>query len=95
MLNMNEIMIIIEPNGFSMKAKDVKLDGNLCSLPGSQAFGLGITALICLVAAQILGTCAGGPSFCCSLLHKEEKKLHHDITARNRTVAIILLVVSW
>ncbi|XXG66711.1 hypothetical protein AAC387_Pa06g0234 [Persea americana] len=76
------------------KARDLKLDGNLCSLPGSPAFGLGITALICLLAAQILGTCVGGSSFCCSLLHKK-KKLHNDITAKIGTFATILLVLSW
>ncbi|GAB2272914.1 hypothetical protein Dimus_007731 [Dionaea muscipula] len=37
------------------QAKDVKLDGNLCYLPGTGAFGFGIGGLMCLVTAQIIG----------------------------------------
>ncbi|KAG6517622.1 hypothetical protein ZIOFF_021018 [Zingiber officinale] len=39
-----------------VKVEDMKLDGNLCSLPRSCAFGLGIAALVCLSTSQIIGT---------------------------------------
>ncbi|XAR69217.1 hypothetical protein NMG60_11000722 [Bertholletia excelsa] len=35
--------------------KDLKMDGKLCYLPGSRAFGYGAAALICLFVAQIVG----------------------------------------
>ncbi|XVF52222.1 hypothetical protein PTKIN_Ptkin05aG0001800 [Pterospermum kingtungense] len=37
------------------KKGDLKIDGNLCLLPASQAFGFGVAALICLSIAQIIG----------------------------------------
>ncbi|MQL69411.1 hypothetical protein Taro_001703 [Colocasia esculenta] len=40
------------------KEKDMKLDGNLCSMPRTPAFGLGVTALVCLSIAQVAGTSA-------------------------------------
>ncbi|XP_010933010.1 protein MODIFYING WALL LIGNIN-1 [Elaeis guineensis] len=68
-----------------VKAKDMKLDGNLCSLPRSSAFGLGITALVCLSIAQIVGTSAVGTRLCSG-----ERNAR-----RSRTVSIIQLVSSW
>ncbi|XP_050236464.1 protein MODIFYING WALL LIGNIN-1-like [Mercurialis annua] len=38
-----------------VKRGDVKLDNKFCYLPESRAFGYGIAALICLIAAQIIG----------------------------------------
>ncbi|KAG1362787.1 hypothetical protein COCNU_10G010060 [Cocos nucifera] len=68
-----------------VKAKDMKLDGSLCSLPRSSAFGLGITAVVCLSIAQIVGTSAVG-----TRLRSGEKKAR-----RSRTLSIIQLVSSW
>ncbi|XP_010942999.1 protein MODIFYING WALL LIGNIN-1 [Elaeis guineensis] len=67
-----------------VKAKDMKLDGSLCSLPRSSAFGLGIAAVVCLSIAQIVGT-----STVC--IRSGDKKK----TSRSRIVYITLLVLSW
>ncbi|KAJ7943984.1 Chitin synthase, putative (DUF1218) [Quillaja saponaria] len=37
------------------KKKDLKMDGKLCYLPESHAFGFGVAALVCLFVAQIIG----------------------------------------
>lgn len=67
----------------SKATRDVKLDGSLCSLRRSSAFGLGITALICLSVAQIAGTSAAGAGFCSCKSRK------------NRSASIALLILSW
>ncbi|XP_026664953.2 protein MODIFYING WALL LIGNIN-1-like isoform X1 [Phoenix dactylifera] len=66
-----------------VKAKDMKLDGSLCSLPRSSAFGLGIAAVVCLSIAQIVGTSA-------VCIHSGDNK-----SRRSRIVSITLLVLSW
>lgn len=68
-----------------VEMKDMKLDGTLCSLPRSPAFGLGIAALACMSVAQIIGTVGGGVR-----LYSENK---FDIS-KNR-IALIYLVSSW
>ncbi|XP_058103745.1 protein MODIFYING WALL LIGNIN-1-like [Magnolia sinica] len=70
------------------KAKDVRLDGKLCSLPGSPAFGLGLAASICLLAAQVIGTSAIGWQLC-----SREKKLNTN--DRRKATTIILFILSW
>ncbi|XVE65422.1 hypothetical protein DITRI_Ditri07aG0179000 [Diplodiscus trichospermus] len=37
------------------KKGDLKLDGKLCFLPETEAFGLGVAALVCLSIAQLIG----------------------------------------
>lgn len=62
------------------KKKDLKLDGKLCYLPGSHAFGLGLTALTCLLAAQIMGYLVICWKFC---------------WRRRNFANMFLLVISW
>lgn len=70
-----------------VETKDLKLDGSLCSLPRSSAFGLGIAAAVCLSVAQIVGTSAAGTS---TLRSGDEKA-----GRRSPIVPITLLVLSW
>ncbi|KAF3321579.1 hypothetical protein FCM35_KLT13795 [Carex littledalei] len=68
-----------------VKVKDMKLDGTLCSLPRSPAFGLGIAALACMSVAQIIGTVGGA-----ARLYSDNK---FDI--RKNQIALIYLISSW
>ncbi|XP_021911633.1 uncharacterized protein LOC110825481 [Carica papaya] len=71
------------------KRKDLKWDGRLCYLPGSEAYGLGFAALLCFSIAQIIGTLVIGINICCST-----DKINH-FKARIPAVATALLVFSW
>ncbi|OVA12059.1 Protein of unknown function DUF1218 [Macleaya cordata] len=71
------------------KVDDVKLDRKLCYLPGSPAYGLGITASICLSIVQIIGTYAIVKRFCSG-----EKKTVVEQSGK-QSIAISLLVLSW
>lgn len=64
----------------------MKLDGSLCSLPKTPAFGLGIAALACMSVAQIVGTAVGG-----ARLYSTDNKF--DI--RKNRIAVAYLVSSW
>ncbi|XP_010275156.1 PREDICTED: uncharacterized protein LOC104610301 [Nelumbo nucifera] len=70
------------------KVRDIKLDGKLCYLPASPAFGLGLAALVCLLVVQIAGNTAIGMQFC-----SREKKT--GFKPRKPKIAIALLVLSW
>lgn len=59
----------------------MKLDGSLCSLPRSCAFGLGIAALVCLSTSQIIGT-----SMALSI---------HKTATGGRIASVALLLPSW
>ncbi|XP_061363338.1 protein MODIFYING WALL LIGNIN-2-like [Gastrolobium bilobum] len=63
------------------KEEDLRWNGKLCSLPTSQAFGLGIAALVSFFFAQIIGN---------SILLKNCYS-HSKITA----IAKILFLISW
>ncbi|RRT48297.1 hypothetical protein B296_00022914 [Ensete ventricosum] len=63
----------------------MRLDGSLCSLPRSSAFGLGIAALVCLSIAQVTGTTMGG-SRICSI---------KAAASSSRIASIALLFLSW
>ncbi|PKA49680.1 hypothetical protein AXF42_Ash004221 [Apostasia shenzhenica] len=67
----------------SKVTRDMKVDGNRCSLPRSPAFALGVTALVCLSVAQIAGTTAAGARIC------------SGDSRRSRATPIALLVLSW
>lgn len=67
-----------------LKPRDVEVDGSLCSLPRSPAFGLGIAALICLSIAQVVGTSIAATSLRWS-----------RCIDRNKSVSISLLALSW
>ncbi|KAB1208004.1 hypothetical protein CJ030_MR7G002566 [Morella rubra] len=71
------------------KRKDLKLDGKLCYLPGSHAFGFGIAALVCLLIAQIIGNLIICRNSC------SRQKRNDGKTRRRLRIAAILLSVSW
>ncbi|EOY25380.1 Uncharacterized protein TCM_016706 [Theobroma cacao] len=68
------------------KKGDLKLDGKLCFLPTSRAFGFGVAALICLSIAQIIGNVAIWAN--CWWRGKARKAKKPFLTA-------ILLAISW
>ncbi|GFP95596.1 hypothetical protein PHJA_001703900 [Phtheirospermum japonicum] len=67
---------------------DLRLDGNLCSLPRSSAFGLGFGALICLCVAQVIGNL-----FICK--NFKPRQQNRGCKARKPSLSCILLVFSW
>ncbi|KAI8530843.1 hypothetical protein RHMOL_Rhmol11G0090500 [Rhododendron molle] len=71
------------------KWEDLKLDGKLCYLPKSRAFRFGIVALICLCAAQIIGSLIVCRNFC-----SREKRIT-SCDARKPTIGCIFLFLSW
>uniref|UniRef100_A0A1D1Z4A9 Uncharacterized protein n=1 Tax=Anthurium amnicola TaxID=1678845 RepID=A0A1D1Z4A9_9ARAE len=72
------------------KEEDLKLDGNLCALPRTPAFGLGVAALVCLSVAQILGTSAVA-----SRLRWKGEKQGTSAPDSRPAAAIALLALSW
>ncbi|KAG6478636.1 protein MODIFYING WALL LIGNIN-1-like [Zingiber officinale] len=64
-----------------VKEEDMKLDGSLCSLPRSRAFGLGVAALVCLSTAQVIGT---------AVALSTDKK-----ASGGRMISVALLLPSW
>nr|GEX18766.1 glutamate receptor 3.1 like [Tanacetum cinerariifolium] len=66
------------------KKKELRVDGELCFLPRSQAFGYGIANLICSSVGQIVGT--GFFVFC---------KRSTDFKPARTLFASILLLLSW
>lgn len=68
------------------KAKDMEIDGSLCYLPRSSAFGLGIAAIVCLSVAQIAGTTVAAARLFSGAKSKRRSKL---------LLPILLLVLSW
>lgn len=76
------------------RVRDLKLDGNLCSLPGTPAFGLGIASIACLFVAQILGTSVS--SIERSILSPTSSSRSHGGAGRQkRAVPLSFLVFSW
>ncbi|XP_068634387.1 protein MODIFYING WALL LIGNIN-1-like [Aristolochia californica] len=74
------------------KAKDIKLDGRLCSLPSSPAFGLGVVASICLLTAQIVGTTLIGARF---RSRDKDPNDNFNLTSRAKSLGVLLLLLSW
>ncbi|KAJ3680708.1 hypothetical protein LUZ60_016986 [Juncus effusus] len=68
-----------------VKAKDMKFDGSLCSLPKSDAFGLGIAAIICISITQVVGT-----TISTSWILSTKDKTNID-----RITSICFLLSSW
>ncbi|KAK1435963.1 hypothetical protein QVD17_01736 [Tagetes erecta] len=66
------------------KKNELRVDGELCNLPQSPAFGYGIAALICSSIAQIIGT--GLFIFC---------RRSNDFKSSNTFFASFLLLLSW
>ncbi|KAE9606961.1 hypothetical protein Lal_00026423 [Lupinus albus] len=69
------------------KKKDLRWNGELCYLPSSQAFGLGIAALVCLSLAQIIGNCILFKNSCSR--GKRNNQYNMPVIAK------ILLLISW
>lgn len=67
------------------KAKDMEIDGSLCFLQRSPAFGLGIAAIVCLSVAQIAGTTVAATRLFSGAKSKRS----------NLLLPILLLVLSW
>ncbi|KAH7658952.1 Modifying wall lignin-1/2 protein [Dioscorea alata] len=74
------------------KAKEMKLDGSLCALRQSPALGLGITALVCLSIAQMVGTSMAAARICPK--HRKSGGLTAPGTT-NHMLAIAFLLLSW
>ncbi|KAK9079939.1 hypothetical protein SSX86_001614 [Deinandra increscens subsp. villosa] len=69
------------------KKKELRVDGELCYLPQSQAYGHGVAASICSSIAQILGTALF--IFC-------RRSGSRDFKSASKTsFASILLLLSW
>lgn len=74
----------------------------MCYLPESQAFGFGVAALICLLAAQIVGNLIFC-SYVCSIDEKRKKMKGTSSTTTATTsskvkrpmVSMTLLSISW
>ncbi|MFS8002724.1 putative modifying wall lignin-1/2 [Helianthus anomalus] len=67
-----------------LQKKELRIDGELCYLPQSQAFGYGIAALMCSSVAQIAGT--GLFIYC---------RRSTDFKSSKTSFASILLLLSW
>ncbi|KAB2632041.1 hypothetical protein D8674_028288 [Pyrus ussuriensis x Pyrus communis] len=85
------------------KEDELKLLGRMCYLPESQAFGFGVAALICLLAAQMVGNLIFC-SYVCSRDEKKKKKMKGTSSttatttsskAKRPTVSMALLSISW
>lgn len=70
------------------KRKEIKLDGRLCYLPGSDAFGLGISALVCLCVAHMVGNLIICKGFC-----SRGKK--RSCNEKRSAISIIFFSISW
>ncbi|KAF5199188.1 Long-chain-alcohol oxidase fao4a [Thalictrum thalictroides] len=69
-----------------VEAKDMKLDGNLCHLPKSPAFILGILACLCVLVAQIIGNIV-------LVMHFRSAK--SEVMAWKQRTIILMVVLSW
>ncbi|KAJ4811466.1 hypothetical protein LUZ62_024032 [Rhynchospora pubera] len=69
-----------------VKVKDMKVDGSLCSLPRTPAFGLGIAAVVCMTVAQMVGTVVGGARLCA---------MDSKFSICKNWIALTYLVSSW
>ncbi|XAR70756.1 hypothetical protein NMG60_11027733 [Bertholletia excelsa] len=71
------------------KRRDLKWDGDLCYLPGSRAFGLGIGGLFCLFLAQAIGNSIICRNLCSGKERSGQSK------AGKPTIVTIFLLLSW
>lgn len=65
------------------------MEGRLCYLPESHAFGFGIAALICLSVAQIIGNVIISENFC-----SKERRIS-NCNAKKPLISTFLLLISW
>lgn len=76
------------------KKKDIRLDGKLCYIPKSDAYGLGVAALVCLFAAQIMSNLFICKKFCFGR-DRSCSSTNSSCKPRFSAIAILLLSVSW
>ncbi|XP_019421456.1 PREDICTED: uncharacterized protein LOC109331426 [Lupinus angustifolius] len=69
------------------KKNDLRWNGELCYLPSSQAFGLGIAALVCLFLAQIIGNCILFKNSC--------SRGERNYQFKMPVIGKVLLLISW
>ncbi|XP_061341766.1 protein MODIFYING WALL LIGNIN-2-like [Gastrolobium bilobum] len=69
------------------KKEDLRWNGKLCYLPSSQAFGLGIAALVSFILAQIIGNCILFKNSCSGRKRNAQYKIP--------VLAKLLLLISW
>lgn len=69
------------------KKEDLRWNGKLCYLPSSQAFRLGIAALVSLFLAQIIGNCILVKNYCSGRKRNTQYKIP--------VIARLLLLISW
>lgn len=72
------------------KVRQLKWDGKLCYLPGSDAFKYGVAALACLSAAQVVGYAAVCAGFCA-----RDRKGVERRKGKRLTITAALFLVSW
>lgn len=77
------------------KKKDVRLDGRLCYIPKSDAYGLGIAALVCLFAAQIMSNFFICKKFWFGRDRSCSSTISRSCKPRFSAISILLLSVSW
>ncbi|GLT91368.1 hypothetical protein SLE2022_092590 [Rubroshorea leprosula] len=70
-----------------VKTHDLTLDGKLCFLPGSHAAVFGVTALICLSLAELIGNLLFCVKCCCS---RGKAKANNKLI-----IPVTLLLFSW
>nr|AFK37094.1 unknown [Lotus japonicus] len=87
LLGLGSLILCIVSEFKRNKKEDLRWNGKLCYLPSSQAFGLGIAALVSFFVAQVIvnsilfkNSCSGG-----------KRNAQHKIP----TVARLLLLISW
>lgn len=69
------------------KKKDLKLNGRFCFLPESEAFKLGVSGLVCLVTAQIIGNAI--------ICHSYWPREHRKSCSVKRPLLSTTLLISW
>ncbi|KAK4364796.1 hypothetical protein RND71_016154 [Anisodus tanguticus] len=88
-LSLVSISLCIAAEFKKTKKKDLRFDGELCYLPGSVAFELGIGALICLLMAQVIGNL-----LICIIFFSRD---HQNSSKANKkpTINGFICVLSW
>lgn len=88
-LGLVSISLCIAAEFKKTKKKDLRFDGELCYLPGSVAFELGIGALICLLMGQVIGNL-----LICRIFFSRD----HQICSKDKkkpTINSLICVISW
>lgn len=71
-----------------LQVKDLKVDGKLCYLPGSNAYKYGVVALVCLGIAHVVGNLQICANFC-----SREKR--SSSKAKTPAIVTVVVIFSW